>query len=95
MAKPDHGPMLEPEIVEIVWVDATPQAPGWIPIEDIDLELPTMRTVGWLIGQSDVAYAIAQDVDLAGAYVNTYSLIPKRVVTSMHRLAIAENDVTR
>ena len=90
MAKPVVGPMLEPEIVMIVWSDAVEAASGWTPIEDIDLHLPPMRTVGWLIGQSDVAYAIAQDVDLAESNVHTYSLIPKRVVQSIHRLTIVE-----
>ena len=81
-------------MVLIVWTDAVVPESTWLPIADIDLNLPTMRTVGWLIGQSDVAFAIAQDVDLYESNVHTYSLIPRRTVVSMHRLAIAE-DVTR
>lgn len=82
--------MLTPEMVLITWLDSQEQEPGWTPIEDIDLALPTMRTVGWLIGQSDVAYAIAQDVDLVASNVHTYSLIPRRVVVSIERLAVVD-----
>jgi len=80
--------MVEPEVVMIVWADAQEMEPGWTSIDDIVLELPTMRTVGWLIGQTDNVYAIAQDVDLAESNVHTYSLIPKGWVVSIHRLAI-------
>jgi len=84
----------EPEFVLIVWVDALLPDSAWTPIAEIDLEMPSVRTVGWLVGQSDVAYAIAQDVDLYNGHVHTVGLIPKKTVVSMHRLAIAD-DVTR
>ena len=86
--------MVEPEMVLVVWTDAVDGPTGWQPITDIDLHLPTMRTVGWLVGHSDIAYAIAQDVDLYESNVHTYGLIPKRTIVSMHRLAIVD-DVTR
>ena len=82
--------MDEPEMVLVVWVDALLPDSTWVAIADVESEMPTVRTVGWLVGHSDIAYAIAQDVDLYESNVHTYGLIPKHVVQSIHRLAIVE-----
>ena len=83
--------MDEPEMVLVVWVDALLPDSTWVAIADVDLEMPTVRTVGWLVGHSDIAYAIAQDVDLYNGHVHMCGLIPKKTVVSMHRLAIADD----
>ena len=82
--------MDEPEMVLVVWVDALLPDSTWVAIADVESEMPTVRTVGWLVGQSDVACAIAMDIDLAQGNVHAYGVEPKRVVQSIHRLAIVE-----
>ena len=72
MLELDHSDF---KIVRIEWLDSCQAVSGWAELDNLDLSIPTMITVGFVIRQNLEVVAVA--TSLGRYHVGTVTVIPK------------------
>jgi hypothetical protein len=82
--------MIELEMVLVTWKDAELKPGGWTPLDEVDMHLSIMRTVGFLLGETEDAIGLCSDLDAEtdDTLVHSVALIPKGMVVSIERLGV-------
>jgi hypothetical protein len=83
---------LEP--LELIWLDSgLTDHPGWKPLSEMkDIHLATVRTVGYLLGETDEEYHLVGSLDTADESGFSLTVIAKANVKYVNRL-VREKDL--
>ena len=73
-------------MVLVTWKDAIGPMDEWGPLSEVDLVLPVIHTVGWLVAETSEAFCLVTDIDYRDDELNVHSagLIPKGMVVCFY-----------
>lgn len=69
----------------VVWIDSRSQD-GWTEPGDIDMQVATITTVGYRVGETPDLLALAQSIDAYTSQCSGFLFIPKVCVVSRHEV---------
>lgn len=73
-------------LVEILWIDAESGDTEWTTPEEIDVDLPEVTSIGFLVKETDTTFVIASTI--SQDHINGQFKIPKGMVKSKRVLTI-------
>jgi hypothetical protein len=80
------------KLVLIEWQDSRQPSPGWQWLDDFELgEVVMCQTVGWVVGRSKEALAVAQNIGDDGEQASGIIRIPRRCILKQTELKGAQS----
>ena len=80
----------------IEWEDSQAVATGWHYMEDLDFELPVMKSIGWVVKEDPtfvvLSANIGEETPTSRLQGNGIMLIPKRCIVKRFTMALAAED---